>query len=64
MMERKVEKIIVIAALAVAASSLLPIVKKTLRIARNEMEDIIAEAQFERIRKQLDKDIASIPTQE
>jgi hypothetical protein len=59
-MERKVEKIIVIAALAFAASSLLPIAKKTLRVAREEVEDILAEAQFERIKKQLDKEIASV----
>jgi hypothetical protein len=56
--ERKVEKIIVIAALVFAASALLPIAKKTLRVARDEVEDIIAEAQFERIKKQLDNEIA------
>jgi hypothetical protein len=59
-MERNVERIIIIAALAFAASSLLPIAKKTLRIARDEAEDIFAEAQFERMKKQLDKEIASV----
>jgi hypothetical protein len=59
-MERNVERIIIITALVVAASSLLPIAKKTLRVARDEMEDIFAEAQFERMKKQLDKEIASV----
>jgi hypothetical protein len=59
-MERNVERIIIITALAIAASSLLPIAKKTLRVARDEMEDIFAEAQFERMKKQFDKEIASV----
>jgi sensor domain CHASE-containing protein len=59
-MERNIEKIIVITALVFAASSLLPIAKKTLRVAREEIEDILAEAQFERIKKQFDKEIASV----
>jgi hypothetical protein len=59
-MERNVERIIIITALAIAASSLLPIAKKTLLVARDEMEDIFAEAQFERMKKQLDKEIASV----
>jgi hypothetical protein len=80
-MQRNVEKIIVGAALTVAASALLPILKSTLKpllsggvqgaeglanrakyafqIARDEVEDIIAEAQFERMKKQLDKEIGS-----
>ncbi|SEB62782.1 hypothetical protein [Paenibacillus sp. GP183] len=59
-MERNVEKIIILAALVFAAPSLLPIAKKTLRIARDEVEDIFVEAQFERMKKQLDKEIASV----
>jgi hypothetical protein len=59
-MERNVEKMIVIAALVFAAPSLLPIAKKTLRVARDEVEDIFAEAQFERMKKQLDTEIASV----
>lgn len=82
MFQRNMDKIIVTAALAAAATTLLPIAKTTLRpllaggmeigeglvkraqsivqIAKEEMEDIVAEAQFERMKKQLDKEIASI----
>jgi sensor domain CHASE-containing protein len=59
-MERNAEKIIMIAALVIAASALLPVVKKTLRVAREELEDIVAEAQFERVKKKFDKEIASL----
>ena len=83
MFQRNIDKIIVAAALAAAATTLVPIAKTTLRpllsggmelgeglvkrarsivqIAREEMEDIVAEAQFERMKKQLDKEIASMP---
>jgi hypothetical protein len=60
MKERKVESFIVIAALVVAASTLLPIAKRTLRVARDEIEDILVEAQFERMKKKLDIEIASV----
>jgi hypothetical protein len=32
------------------------------QIAKEEVEDIVAEAQFERMKKQIDKDIASMET--
>ncbi|AJY76732.1 hypothetical protein [Paenibacillus beijingensis] len=81
MIVKHFEKIIVGAALAAAATTLLPIAKSTMRpllaagweageglmnrtrsivqIAKEEIEDIVAEAQFERMKKQLDQDIAS-----
>lgn len=81
MLERTVEKIIVGAALAYAASTLWPLMKRTvkplaesgtegaagltdriqyvLQVARDEIEDIVAEAQFERMRKRLDREIAT-----
>jgi hypothetical protein len=81
MIQKNLDKLIVGAALAAAASTLLPIAKSTLRpllangltageglvnrarsivqIAREEVEDIVAEAQFERMKKQLDKEIAN-----
>ncbi|MFD1955763.1 DUF5132 domain-containing protein [Paenibacillus thailandensis] len=80
MIQKNIEKIIVTAALAAAATTLLPIAKTTFRpllaggleagaalvdrvrsclqIAKEEVEDIIAEAQFERMKKQLDSEIA------
>jgi hypothetical protein len=80
MIQKNLDKLIVGAALAAAASALLPIAKSTLRpllangltagdglmnrarsivqIAKEEVEDIVAEAQFERMKKQLDKEIA------
>ena len=80
MLEKNIEKLIVGAALAYAASTLWPIMKNTLQplaengiqgassltnriqyglqIARDEIEDIVAEAQFERMKKKLDQDIA------
>lgn len=82
MFQRNIDKVIVVAALAAAATTLLPVAKSTLRpllagglelgeglmkrtksivqIAKEELEDIVAEAQFERMKKQLDKEIASI----
>jgi len=33
------------------------------RIAREEMEDIVAEAQFERMKKRLDQEISSLETE-
>lgn len=86
MLQKNAEKIIVGAALAVAAATLLPIFRKTLKplaetglqgaaaipdkikyalqVARDEVEDIIAEAQFERMKKRLDAEIASEPLHE
>lgn len=80
MLQKNAEKIIVGAALAVAASALLPILRSTLKplaqtgmqgslgladrlryavqVARDEVEDIIAEAQFERMKKRIDDEIA------
>jgi hypothetical protein len=73
--QRNAERIIVGAALAVAASTLLPMLKPlaagglqalaglanrtkyAMQLVREEAEDIIAEAQFERMKKQLDRDI-------
>jgi exonuclease VII small subunit len=34
--------------------------KYALQVAREEVEDIIAEAQFERMKKQIDQEIASL----
>lgn len=34
-------------------------IQYALQVARDEIEDIVAEAQFERMRKQLDRDIAA-----
>jgi hypothetical protein len=77
-MQRTAERIIVGAALAVAASTLLPILKPlavgglqalaglanrtkyAVQLVREEAEDIVAEAQFERMKKQLDRDIGSV----
>jgi hypothetical protein len=80
MIQKNLDNIIVGAALAVAASTLLPIAKSTfsplaasglqsgtgllnnarslLQKAREEVEDIVAEAQFERMKKQMDQEIA------
>src|SRR5690348_4376027 len=80
MKQKKIENIIVGTALAVTASTLLPLIKSTLRPmavtgvkgtlgaveraktiyqrAREEIEDIVAEAQFERMKKQMDQEIA------
>ena len=35
--------------------------KTTLKLAKEEIEDIIAEAQFERLKNQLDKEISLLP---
>ncbi|TVY10429.1 DUF5132 domain-containing protein [Paenibacillus cremeus] len=81
MLDRQAEKWIVGAALAVAASTLVPILKSTwkplvedgvqtgsgltdkikyaVQVARDEIEDIVAEAQFERMKRRLDQEIAS-----
>lgn len=86
MLERNLEKIIIGASLAFAASALLPIAKSALRplvpagnpgeaglldraksmlqMAREEVEDIFAEAQFERMKRQLDKEIAQLDSDE
>jgi len=41
--------------------SLVDSAKTTLKLAKEEIEDIIAEAQFERMREQLDKEISLLP---
>lgn len=38
--------------------SIVDSTKTTLKLAKEEIEDIIAEAQFERMKEQLDKEIA------
>jgi hypothetical protein len=38
--------------------------KSAIQIAREEIEDIIAEAQFERLKKQLDKEIALLNSED
>jgi hypothetical protein len=40
------------------AIGLMNCTKSTIQIVREEIEDIIAEAQFERMKKQLDREIA------
>jgi hypothetical protein len=79
-MEKNAEKWIVGAALAFAATTLLPIARQTLRplavsgiqgamglldkaksaaqVMKEEVEDIVAEAKFERMKKQMDREIA------
>ena len=79
MAKQVVEKMIVGAALSVAASVLLPIARETLPLlmntgrrgaeeffqrskesaqrVREEIEDIVAEAQFERMKRNFDKEI-------
>jgi hypothetical protein len=79
MIQKHLEKIVIGAAIAVAASVLLPVVKTTLRslaqtgkdegidlvekmkgavqTVREEVEDIIAEAQFERMVQKMDREI-------
>ncbi|BCG58302.1 DUF5132 domain-containing protein [Paenibacillus sp. URB8-2] len=41
------------------ATGLTGRIQYALQIARDEIEDIVAEAQFERMRKQLDKEIST-----
>jgi uncharacterized protein YicC (UPF0701 family) len=79
MFQKHLEKIVIGAAIAMAASVLLPVVKTTLRslaqsgknegidlvekmkgavqTIKEEVEDIIAEAQFERMVQKIDKEI-------
>jgi hypothetical protein len=72
MIERGLQKVIVGSALIIASATLLPIAKQTLRpvvrdLSRNMryllvstkegIEDIVAEVKFERMKKQLDKDM-------
>lgn len=79
MYQKHLEKIVVGAAMALAASALLPVVKATLRgtggadrgegmdilekvkggfqTIREEVEDIIAEAQFERLAQKIEREI-------
>ncbi|WP_223067179.1 DUF5132 domain-containing protein [Paenibacillus caui] len=44
------------------AASLTDRIQYALQVARDEIEDIVAEAQFERLRKQLDHDISTEAT--
>ena len=46
------------------SSGLMQRARSLLQIAREEVEDIIAEAQFERMKKQLDKEIAAFDDNE
>ncbi|SDN73434.1 hypothetical protein SAMN04487897_104238 [Paenibacillus sp. yr247] len=46
------------------SGGLLQRAKSLLQLAREEVEDIIAEAQFERMKKQLDKEIALLDDEE
>jgi hypothetical protein len=46
------------------AMGLMRSTKSAIQIAREEMEDIIAEAQFERMKKQLDREIALLNTED
>jgi hypothetical protein len=79
MIQKNMDKIIIGTALTIAASALLPIAKSTLQpiaaagfqrarsflqIAREEVEDIIAEAQFERMKQKLDKEIEMLDNEE
>ena len=41
--------------------SLVDSTKTTIKLAKEEIEDIIAEAQFERMKNQLDKEINLLP---
>lgn len=81
MAKQVVEKMVVGAALSVAASALLPIARETLPLlmktgrrgaeelfqrtkesaqrVREEIEDIVAEAQFERMKRKFDQEIFS-----
>ncbi|MDT3424979.1 hypothetical protein J2Z22_000492 [Paenibacillus forsythiae] len=43
------------------ATGLTGRIQYVLQVARDEIEDIVAEAQFERMRKQLDRDISAEP---
>ncbi|MDR3542137.1 MAG: DUF5132 domain-containing protein [Desulfosporosinus sp.] len=42
-------------------ASLVESTRTTLKFAKEEIEDIIAEAQFERMKNQLDKEISLLP---
>ncbi|WP_261301801.1 DUF5132 domain-containing protein [Paenibacillus andongensis] len=46
------------------SGGLLHQARSLLQMAREEVEDIVAEAQFERMKKQLDKEIASLNDEE
>jgi hypothetical protein len=45
-------------------ASLFQRARSIVQLAREEVEDIIAEAQFERMKQQLDKEIALLPVDE
>jgi hypothetical protein len=45
-----------------AGEGLMQRARSYVQIAKEEVEDIVAEAQFERMKKQLDKEIASMET--
>lgn len=72
MIERGLQRVIVSSALIIASAALIPIAKKTLRpvvrdLSRNMryllvstkegLEDMVAEVKFERMKKQLNKDM-------
>ncbi|MFC3884031.1 DUF5132 domain-containing protein [Bacillus songklensis] len=72
MIQRGLQRVIVGSALIIASTALLPIAKQTLRpivrdLSRNMryllvstkegIEDMVAEVKFERMKKQLDKDM-------
>ena len=46
-----------------AGEGLMKRARSYVQIAREEMEDIVAEAQFERMKKRLDKEIASMESE-
>lgn len=41
--------------------SLVDSTKTTIKLAKEEIDDIVAEAQFERMKRQLDKEISLLP---
>jgi hypothetical protein len=47
-----------------AGEGLMKRTKSYIQIAKEELEDIVAEAQFERMKKQLDREIASMGTED
>jgi hypothetical protein len=72
MIERGLQRVIVGSAIIIASTALLPIAKQTLRpvvrgLSKNMrylivstkegIEDIVAEVKFERMKKQMDKDM-------
>ncbi|MBP0725324.1 hypothetical protein J5Y03_08985 [Bacillus sp. RG28] len=73
MIQRNVQRVIVGSALLIASTAIIPIARKTLRpvmgdlsrqmkyfivSAKEGLEDMVAEVKFERMKKQLDKDMS------